>query len=80
MSMDKVEVVTVGQMKSLLDDYDDDLPIGFGYPIGDYWRSTGVVLPNIAEEKHVKWSPNQRTVVVDESEDPSSDVWLIVED
>lgn len=86
MSMDRIEEVTVGQLKNLLDDYDDDMPIGIGYRYGDHWKSTGVVVPNRAEEKLVKWSPNLCTIVVDESEDDDgkpilhSRPWLILED
>ena len=84
MSMDNVEIVTVGQLRSLLDDYDDDMPVGIGYQYGDYHRSTGVVVPSVPEEKHVKWSANLRSIIVDEgghdNEDEESEVWLILED
>jgi hypothetical protein len=80
MSMDRVEQITVDQLRALLDDYDGDLPVGFGYPYGDHWNRTGVGVPMIAEEKSVKWSPNLRSIVVDETESPANEVWLILED
>lgn len=79
MSMDTIEVVTVGQLKEVLDGFDDDTPVGIGYQYGDHWRSTGVVVPIMAEEKAVKWSANLSTIIVDER-DESDDVWVILED
>lgn len=81
MSMDRIERVTVGELKDLLADWPDDMPVGIGYSYGDHWHSTGVVSPIQADEKVVKWSANLRTVVVDENETgDETEVWLILEE
>lgn len=57
-----LDTVTVGELKELLEDYPDDMPVVFAYNHGDYWRTTvtAEIKKNRLGEGAVVWSGYHR--------------------
>ena len=58
----------VGELKNLLSDFPDDLPVFFGYDYGDHWHSqvAGEIIE--AEQKNVIYSDYHRMAKVADEE------------
>jgi hypothetical protein len=54
--MNELRTMTVGELKALLAEYPDELPVCFSYPSGDHWRTVLAGTIESAEEAHVKYT------------------------
>ena len=46
----------VRELKELLENFDDNMEVGFSYPARDHWRTTVVLTPLSAEKQSVVYS------------------------
>lgn len=53
--------MTVGQLKEQLEHFDDNLPIYYQYPSGDYWHTVLASSIQGVEMTEVEWSDYHRT-------------------
>ena len=74
--MKELKTLTVGELKTALESFDDDMPVLTSYSYGDYRRTiaAGCLSDREIDEYEVKWSENLRTWMVPE------DVYNIDED
>lgn len=70
--------LTVGDLKNMLSDYDDDLPVYFQYNYGDYWRTQVAGEINDIYESQVEYSGYHRMeTVVDEPSDDTTPALIL---
>jgi len=50
------ESITVGQLKQMLDNEDDNMEVYFAYPFGDYWSNTVAGSITDVRVEPVAWS------------------------
>lgn len=71
--------MTVGQLKEYLEDFDDNLPIYYQYPSGDYWHSVLASSIQGVEMAKVEWSEYHRApALVDKDDDEQEDTVSVV--
>jgi hypothetical protein len=51
-----VNAITVKQLRKLLAEYPDNLPVVFGYDSGDYWHTRILGQIDDAEQGYAEWS------------------------
>lgn len=70
--MPNISTLTVKELKTLLENFDDDSPVYFGYNYGDHWRTEVADAITKARLKNVRYSDYHSMMrVVDESEESS---------
>jgi hypothetical protein len=65
--------MTVAELKDLLDDYSDDLPVFLAYNYGDYWRTTVAAPVKSGETADVSWSDYHRMPKVTDDDESITD-------
>lgn len=69
--------MTVRDLKILLEEYDDDLPVKFSYNYGDYWGTiVAKEIGTIEEGMTIPSSYHNMDKVVDESDDAEDCILL----
>ena len=56
--------MTKRDLIQLLERFDDDLPVHFAFPSGDYWRTIKTAEVDDAEQKVLHYSPYHNSYVV----------------
>lgn len=76
-----LKTMTVRDLKNLLDDYDDDMPVVMSAPSGDYWGSV-LALPIDSQETQeggIRYSEyHRRWKLAGENDDADDTVALIL--
>jgi hypothetical protein len=52
----QITSLTVREIKDLLNQFDDDLPVVFSYSYGDHWHTVALGEINQAQEEAAEWS------------------------
>jgi hypothetical protein len=65
--------MTVGQLKELLGDQNDDQEIRFEVPTNNYWRNVKAIDINRIEEVQIKFSEYTKSYIIVEESDEESE-------
>lgn len=83
MSEKALPSMTVGELKELLEQFDDELPVLFSYNYGDHWNTTVAGTISSADTGKVCYSSYHRMNKVvdgeDEEEDPNAVEAVIIQ-
>jgi len=78
MTMTNVHTLTVGDLREMLANYNEDMPVLFASPAGDYWGTVTAGPVGDAEEMLVEWSEYHEKYTVTEQQDDENGEWAVV--
>lgn len=71
--MKNPKTMTVGELKAILNEYPNDLPVMMEYPSGDYWKTQIAKELNDAEELEVEYSEYHQKFKLGNQEEEDQD-------
>ena len=74
----KNDCLTVGELIEILSEYDKEMPVGFSYASGDYWKTQIVGKASGASEEQVKYSDYHRALELCDDDDEQYENMVVI--
>ena len=78
MTMTNVNTLTVGALREMLENFDDDMPVLLAAKTGDYWGTVTTGAVRDAEEMIVEWDEYHEKYAIGDLVSDENGEWAVV--